>query len=295
MEAFKRGIYQYSTLYVYNMLVYPNKMIVKKGVLGILLILIVHSINAQKGVELGGWIGATYYFGDLNTEYDLSAPGPAGGLIYRYNFNERLALKFSGNAGLINGDDSRSDNFFESSRNLHFRSLILDGSLQFEFNFLPYIHGSGDNSVTPYLFAGLTGFNYNPQAKLDGVWVNLQPLGTEGQPQGEEYLKYSYGINYGFGLKFDLDLNWSINIEFSARKIYTDYIDDVSTTYPNMTILGAQRDQMAVVLSDPSTTFPKIGEAGRQRGNSKDNDSYNFIGVGILYYFGRILCPDISK
>lgn len=254
---------------------------------------IISPILAQKGVELGGWLGATYYFGDLNTEYDLSAPGPAGGLIYRYNFNKRLAVKFSGNVGLINADDARSDNFYEQNRNLHFRSLLLDGSLQFEFNFLPYVHGSGDNSVTPYLFGGVSGVKYNPQAKYEDQWVNLQPLGTEGQPQGEEYSKVSYGLNYGFGLKFDLNLNWSINIEISSRYIYTDYLDDVSTTYPNMSVLASQRDQMAVALSDPSVTLPKIGDPGRQRGNSKDNDSYTFIGIGLLRYFGRIDCPDI--
>ena len=250
--------------------------------------------KGQKGVEIGGWLGTTYYFGDLNTELDLSTPGPGGGIIYRYNFNKRLALKFSGNVGLVNADDANSDNFYEQNRNLHFRSLILDGSLQFEFNFLPYIHGSGDQSVTPYLFAGLSGMNFNPQAKYEDRWVNLQPLGTEGQPQGEEYAKISYGINYGFGLKFDINYNWSINIELSTRYLYTDYLDDVSTTYPNMTVLASQRDAMAVELSDPSNTIPKLGDPGRQRGNSKDNDTYTFIGIGLLYYIGRIDCPAIS-
>ena len=267
---------------------------IKTGLVGIVCFILGSSIYAQKGVELGGWLGATHYFGDLNTEYDLTSPGPAGGFIYRYNFNERLAVKFSANAGMIQGDDAKSENVFEQSRNLHFRSLILDGSLQLEFNFLPYIHGSGENGVTPYLFAGLSGLRYNPQAQLDnGQWVNLQPLGTEGQPPGEEYLRVSYGINYGFGLKFDLNYVWSINIEFSGRYLYTDYIDDVSTTYPDMTVLAAQRNPMAVELSDPST--PQIGVVGRQRGNSKDNDTYSFLGVGLLYYFGRVDCPDIGN
>lgn len=267
---------------------------IKTGLVGIWFLTVVGITTAQKGVELGAWLGATHYFGDLNTEYDLSSPGPAGGLIYRYNFNERLAIKFSGNAGMIRADDAKSDNFFEQSRNLHFRSLILDGSLQLEFNFLPYIHGSGENGVTPYLFAGLSGLRYNPQAQLEnGQWVNLQPLGTEGQAPGNEYLRVSYGINYGFGLKFDLNYVWSINIEFSSRYLYTDYLDDVSTVYPDMVALGAQRSPMAVELSDPSD--PQIGIPGRQRGNSRDNDTYSFLGIGLLYYFGRVDCPDIGQ
>lgn len=61
------------------------------------------STFAQRGFEVGAGLGVGYYFGDLNTNYSLAAPGPAGTLIARYNFNNRISLKFSGNYGFFSG------------------------------------------------------------------------------------------------------------------------------------------------------------------------------------------------
>lgn len=253
------------------------------------------TISAQKGAELGGWIGLSHYFGDLNTQFDLGLPGLAGGLTYRYNFNERIALRLNGNIGKLRGDDVRSENVFQRQRNLSFRSLVFDGNLDLEFNFFPYVHGSNDAYFTPYMFGGLSGLKFNPQAKYEGQWYNLQPLGTEGQLPGDEYATFQAGLNIGFGFKFDLNYRWSINIESSVRKLFTDYIDDISTTYPNMLELSSQRDPMAVVLSDRSTSTPKLGQQGYQRGSSSDRDFYTFSGIALVYYFGRVNCPEISR
>lgn len=248
-------------------------------------------LYAQKGPELGGWVGLSHYFGDLNTQFDLGLPGLAGGLTYRYNFNERVALRLNGNIGKLRGDDARAENVFQRQRNLSFRSLVFDGNLDLEFNFFPYIHGSNESYFTPYMFGGLSGIKFNPQANYEGVWYALQPLGTEGQLPGDEYSTFQAGLNIGFGFKFDLNYRWSINIEASVRKLFTDYIDDISTTYPNMLELSSQRDPMAVLLSDRSTTSPKLGLPGYQRGSSSDRDFYTFSGIALVYYFGKVNCP----
>ena len=257
-------------------------------------------LMGQKGAELGGWLGTSFYFGDLNTSYSLRDLRPAAGIIGRYNFNTRLALKFSVNYGSIRAADANSSNPFERSRNLSFRSNILDGSFQFEFNFFSYVHGSRDNWYTPYVFMGPSFFHFKPKAKYEGRWVDLQELGTEGQFRGEEYESIQPAINYGIGFKMDLNYAWSLNFELSGRFLYTDYLDDVSTTYPNMIELRNIRGQvgeLAVALSDRSgevVDLP-IGEEGRQRGNSKNNDSYNFFSVGLVYYIGALECPGISR
>ncbi len=251
--------------------------------------------SAQKGVELGGWLGLAHYFGDLNTQFDLGLPGLAGGLIYRYNFNERISFRLNGNIGTLRGDDARADNVFQRQRNLSFRSMVFDGNVDMEFNFFPYIHGSNDSYFTPYMFGGISMIKFNPKAKYEGEWYALQPLGTEGQLPGDEYATFQTGLNLGFGFKFDLNYRWSINIEGSVRKLFTDYIDDLSTTYPNMLELSSQRDPMAVILSDRSITTPKIGQAGFQRGSSSDRDFYTFAGIALVYYFGRVNCPEISR
>lgn len=257
-------------------------------------------VTAQRGWEAGPWAGATYYFGDLNTSYNLSKPQFAAGMIARFNFNNRLAIKFSGNYGYILADDADSKNIYEKARNLSFESPIIDGSMQFEFNFLPYVHGSRDEYFTPYLFGGLTAFYFNPQAELNGEMYELRALGTEGQFKGEEYYTVQGALNLGIGLKLDINYEWSLNFELSVRQTFTDYLDDVSTVYPDQSDLLRSRGELAVELSDRSITIPGVveeilGEEGRQRGDSSTKDSYLFVGVGLVYYFGDLRCPGYGK
>lgn len=266
----------------------------------ILLILVIISCglaaHAQRGWEAGGWIGAAHYFGDLNTNYDLTDAGIAGGAIVRYNFNERISLRFGAHYAQLAAYDSDSPNAYERARNLHFKSDIIDGIVGFEFNFLPYVHGSKDYFFTPYVFAGLSFFHYNPKAEYNDEWVELRPLGTEGQFKGEEYYSISAGLAYGMGVKFDLSYRWSVNIELSARSLFTDYLDDVSTVYPDKSDLRRLRGDLAVALSDRSIIIPELsdatlGRAGQQRGQSNTNDQYAFLSVGLVYYFGDLRCP----
>ncbi len=253
--------------------------------------------NAQKGWEAGGWLGVSHYFGDLNTNYRISDLGPALGAFGRYNFNNRVALRLGATYARVAADDKDSDNSFEQARNLHFRSNIFDLNSQFEFNFLPYNHGSRDEFFTPYLFAGFNVYNFNPQALFNDEWIDLQPLGTEGQFRGEEYYSTQGGIAYGGGFKISLSYEWAIEFELSARHLFNDFLDDVSGVYPDFDDLESLRGETSVLLSDrsvelvPDELESPIGEAGRQRGNSNDNDRYATFGVSVVYYFGGIVCP----
>lgn len=265
----------------------------------LLLLLSQFSLNAQRGVELGGWVGISNYFGDLNTSFDVSKPGLALGVLGRFNFNERLCLKFSLGYGSVSDTDEDSDNSFERARNLHFKSMLIDGSTTFEFNFLPYVHGSRDEWFTPYIFAGFNVFYFNPKAEYNGEDVELRPLGTEGQFLGEEYYSITGGLVYGIGAKLSMSYEWSVNAEFSARSLFTDYLDDVSNKYPDYGDLRSLRGQSAVDLADRSASAfvdgVAIGQEGRQRGNPETNDSYTILKVTLNYYFGDIRCPNITK
>lgn len=250
--------------------------------------------SQMRGWEAGGQVGVSNYFGDLNTNWRMNRLHLAGGVNGRFNFNDRLAMKFGLNAGQISAYDSDSKNVFEQRRNLHFKSLIADAVLQFEFNFLPYIHGHREYWYTPYMFAGPAFFYYNPKAELDGTWYSLSEYGTEGQFRGEEYNTTQGAIAYGVGFKMDLSYRWSINAELSARKVFTDYLDDVSGNYADLRDIRAQRGETGAALADRSIE-PQIGQAGRQRGNGKNNDSYIILGIGVQYYFGYIRCPAFTR
>lgn len=260
--------------------------------LALALITTLSSTDAQKGWEIGGWIGTSFYFGDLNNRLSITKPGIAGGINARYNYNTRISLKNSLSFGRVGASDADSPNTFERSRNLSFNSNIYDFSSTVEFNFFNYVHGSANENITPYILGGVNIFRFNPTTELDGTKYTLKDYGTEGQGVGAEYLGLSAGVVVGAGYKWDISYDLSLNVEFSYRILFTDYLDDVSGTYPSQAELVATRGPIAAALSDRSTI--DLGQQGNQRGNSKDNDTYNFLGISIMKYFGRLECPKIS-
>jgi len=269
------------------------KVVKKKLVIGIILLMIGTVSFGQKGWEAGFWLGSAHYFGDLNTNFDLTKPGVAGGLTGRYLFNERVNFKSSLNYAFIRETDVDSPNPFERTRNLHFRSNIFDFSNQFEFNFLPYVHGTR-NYFSPYFLLGLSVFHYDPQAKFQDTWYKLREYGTEGQIVGEEYFGFSAGLIYGAGIKWDINYRISMNVEIAARLLSTDYLDDVSTVYPNPGEVSSLRGEIGAALSNPST-LDGFGAQGTQRGNSKDTDTYVTTAISFMYYFGQLDCPTIIR
>jgi len=250
--------------------------------------------HTQKGYELGGWVGTSYYYGDLNTTLKIVHPGLAGGLIARNNFNHRVSGRFSLNFGSVGANDADSDNHYEQNRNLQFRSFIGDLTGLLEFNFFHYEHGHPSYNKTPYFFGGINLTYYNPSAELNNVSYNLRKLGTEGQPLGQEYGAITGGLVLGGGFKFDINRKVSVNIELGTRFLFTDYLDDVSTVFPDKSTLKDTRGELAVKLSDRSL-IDGLGDEGRQRGDSKGNDRYVMAGIGFVRYFGGITCPEISR
>jgi len=252
------------------------------------------NVQGQRGVEVGGHVGVGYYFGDLNTNYNLTKPGFSAGLKTRRNFNERLSIAAGFTFGQIKASDETATNSFKRKRNLDFKSNVYDIDFTAEFNFFPYIHGSSDNYYTPYLFAGFSVFKFNPTAELNGQKYNLRDLGTEGQSSGGEYGLVSGAIVYGIGFKWDVNRDWSFNVHLSGRNVSTDYIDDVSQFYPDFASLENTRGPEAVALSN-RTTDPDFDVAGLQRGNGKENDVIYYVSFGVMKYFGTLPCPAISK
>ncbi|GIR13119.1 MAG: hypothetical protein CM15mP23_16940 [Cryomorphaceae bacterium] len=63
---------------------------------------------------------------------------------------------------------------------------------------------------SPYIFAGLSFFTFNPQAQNNlNQWINLQNLGTEGQEtvanSNNKYNLSSFAIPFGMGYKANLN------------------------------------------------------------------------------------------
>ena len=255
------------------------------------------STQAQRN-EIGLMVGTTYYLGDLNPSKQFLLAKPAFGLLYRYNLSTRWALKLDGLYGSIAGDDAVSK--FNVQRNLSFKSNIFEFSPQLELNFLNYMTGNKKKDYfTPYIFAGVSIFAFNPQAEYNGTWYSLQPLGTEGQGTTEvgtqHYSLVDVAFPFGLGFKYSIGKSFCIGVEWGMRKTTTDYLDDVSTTYVDPAILKAENGPISAILADRSLT---PNEPGTQRGNSNTKDWYSFAGAFITIKFKAFKggpCPAYGK
>jgi len=247
--------------------------------------------------EIGIQGGITHYKGELATH--LFKPGeihPYIGLFFRHNWNRHWSWKIELNVGKISGSDSHAKNGFELDRNLSFYSSILEFSPQIEFNFFAYETGNQEYPFTPYIFTGLAVFRFNPKAELNGEIYELQPLGTEGQGTNgsKKYKRIQMAIPIGGGLKIAAGGSVGIGIEVGARRTYTDYLDDVSTVYPDQQVLLATQGAAAVALSDRSysgsATSPTVPDVYRkQRGDSKNKDWYLFAGVTLYFRLSSMI------
>ncbi|MFM9909388.1 MAG: hypothetical protein ACKVOW_08570, partial [Chitinophagaceae bacterium] len=74
----------------------------KGYLLTLVLFCVYHSVSAQyesykQEGEFGFQIGTAHYFGDLNPNSRLKRPKIAGGVFYRRQVNDYVALRISGN------------------------------------------------------------------------------------------------------------------------------------------------------------------------------------------------------
>jgi len=238
--------------------------------------------------------GGMNYLGDLNDQSAFGEVHPAFGAGLRCRLDNRWALRVTGGYGNISASEDCI-----AQRNLSFRSRIYEGSLVAEFNFRPYGPGATESRWTPYIFGGLAAFHFNPEAQYtapDGTtsWVALQPLCTEGQgttayPDRRPYALTQLAMPFGVGVRWRLGKNVSLTAEYGFRKTWTDYLDDVSTTYVDPAVLLAevQDGTVAAAMADRSATANAVGI---KRGDDSLDDWYSYfnlsLGVNMNMLFG---------
>lgn len=254
--------------------------------------------------ELFFAMGATQFLGDLgglnqvgsqNSIIDLDWPAtrPGLGIGYRFRFHPMWATSTQLYFGLLKGDDANTDEIVRRSRNLSFRSPIVELSQRIECILFANervgsrykirgFKGSRPKADVVYFFSGISGFYFNPQTQINGNWTSLQPLRTEGQglPGGaEEYNRINVAIPFGVGFRLGIGNFWRIGMELTYNKTFTDYIDDVSTNYYDPNVLATQVGQDAVYAANPAIENHSWFTAGQQRGNPEDNDAYLFANI----------------
>lgn len=262
---------------------------------------------------IGITVNALNYYGDLAPKpsrfsTDISFTKPAIGISFTHRFGPRYQVTAGFMYGTLKGSDAESADASDASngayryvRNLSFRNRIKELSVVASFdlfeNMATYISRV---KWTPYAFAGVAVFHHNPQALapdvgLDGEklagggkWVDLQPLGTEGQQSDQQEGDANYGtkpykriqvaIPFGIGARFRVNEVIDVAAEIGFRYLFTDYIDDVSKDYVDLNTLDNPLAKAMSYRSNEITgTQPEATAAILNNPNRYSYDSYSVV------------------
>ena len=234
--------------------------------------------------------------GDMPYNGDLSEPGIGflrdwntfGGFYLRYRPISRIGLRVNGIFGRIeaeqetsvriNPDGGRAD----IDRN--FRSRIQEFSLAAEFD-LFYLGDPEDRFVAPYIMVGIGRTAFDPQSQRDGVYVDLQPLKTEGQGiPGGNYDPLPYELNIttyhvGGGLRAKLGERVVVGGEVSGRITGTDYLDDITGRLLVYDDILANSGTQGAFFSNPAVEPGEAPDGLRYRRGGDSDDFYFLINL----------------
>lgn len=289
---------------------------------------------------LGFSVSALNYYGDLSPRpsrfsTDISFTRPAVGLVFSHRFGPRYAITGSFMYGTLKGADSESadrgdpeNGVYRYQRNLSFRNRIKElsvvGSFDLFQNSATYISRV---NWTPYGFFGISALLHNPQALAPaqdlngnalpeaGQWIDLQPLGTEGQHSQLEATDANYGIEpykklqiaipFGLGARFRLNEVLDFSVEGGFRYLFTDYIDDVSGNYVDLGVFGSNELAKALSYRSSEVAEPNSSYIGRDgqtyeviqgygseqasnvRGSKNDRDIFMVTTFKLTYILGK--------
>lgn len=242
--------------------------------------------------DLGG--GSTYGIDNSMRDIDWPSTGYNGTVGFRYRFHPMFATTSTLSYFNIKGDDALSEEYIRHTRNLHFKSGVIELQQRIEcilFSVekfaptygLPSVNKAKNKNQQYYIFTGLGAAYFNPKALYNDKWTALRPLMTEGQ--SKPYSPIALTIPAGIGVRFGLGSGFRIGLEASYVKTFTDYMDDVSTVYADPSVLGSPE---AVALANPSDQSITVGNGfnwfagGEKRGDSDDKDAYYHLNIVIL-------------
>ncbi len=244
-----------------------------------------HSQEFDKSPTISLYTGIINYQGDLNpNSFTFDHSNFAGGLFFRKPINRWFTIRAGFNIGKIEASDSWNRDYLKS-RNLSFTTNIKEAYAALEISVLDI----STKRFTPYIYGGIAVFHFNPWT-LDnsGNKTYLQPLSTEGQglaqyPEQKNYKLTQIALPVGGGVRYAVSDDFSIGVEFSQRKSFTDYIDDVSTHYIDKDVLlqakGPKSVELAYRGGQTATGSPFYPTHGEQRGTPSEKDWYYFLGL----------------
>lgn len=278
----------YSQSYYYNDRSFDNPFLVEFGLSAGAMNCItdIGGANSDAGIYLNEIHGKNFKF--------------AGGVYVGIMFQNFIGARLEGTWGSLTATDAAITSTAslnlttKNNRNLSFRSSILELTLLGEFHPLMIkYYENGLPYFSPYVVAGVGWFSFNPQSKLGGQWIDLQPLRTEGQgfPEYKDrspYRRSQINVPVGLGFRYEVSQLMNLRFEFLHRILFTDYLDDASNRFyidANLfdKYLSPRDAAYARMLYNPS----KNGKIPARRGNPDDNDSYLTFALKVGIVLGR--------
>lgn len=258
--------------------------------------------KAQWLWDYGVTVGVSNYLGDIGgkekTRRDFVADMKMAktrwnvGGFARYKVHQKVSVKLALDYLRIEGDDKLSSNPARNARNLNFRNDMFDLAVTgqvffYEDNDLGNTYRY-KNGFRAYFFAGVGAYYSNPKANLNGEWVKLRPLQTEGRA----YSPIGINIPAGVGFYFTVHKKHRIGYELNYRTTFTDYLDDVSGNYAdpsNMSPEGAALSNRTGEVSGLDPAFAKnfgydaTSSTGNKRGDKTHKDGYMTMSLSYSY------------
>ena len=241
--------------------------------IALLLCVSVFSLKAQK-FSVKYAFGVANYAGDLQAKaYTFNQCQLSGGIGLEYEISEHFIARADISAAKVSAADRHSGIPAQEARNLEFTSNIEEFALIAEYD----LCSLKKYKATPYIFAGFGVYHFNPYTSDQlGDKIYLRPLGTEGQGSNgsSKYNLTQLNIPYGAGIKVALNEDIRLGVEVGFRKLFTDYLDDVSTTYAPLNDITPAALPYAYRGPGGAAAYSTI--VGQKRGNSGAYDDYYF-------------------
>lgn len=247
----------------------------------------------SQNVHVGIFGGLSAYSGDLTDRiFPKKVTNGAIGVTVNFGLTPQIMLRGGFTYTVVGGADRNSSDDSLRARNLSFETHITEFSAIGEY----YFFNLDEQKFSPYVFAGLAVFHFNPYA-YNGTTdkVFLKPLSTEGQglsgyPDRKPYALTQLALPFGGGIKYAFNDRVRLGLELGIRKLFTDYLDDVSSSYADPNDLLADRGQLAVDMSYRGDELPggnpNYPAKGAQRGGVKHKDYYYMLGLHLTYRLG---------
>ncbi|MGS2737990.1 type IX secretion system protein PorG [Sinomicrobium sp. M5D2P17] len=225
----------------------------RKGMIIVFFLLGVQAGMAQIH-EIGVFLGGSNFIGDVGKTNYINPNKLAVGGLYKWNKSTRYAYRASLSYSNLHADDADSGNSGRQERGYSFSNRILEASLGMEFNFWEYDLHTLHKPFTPYIYGGISAFNYR-------MFYYSEAMGRLTTQERRTSIAFPFGL----GVKGEVLPNLVLGAEVIARYTFANDLD------------GSNPER------DPGVNYERFG-------NYNSKDWYVFSGITVTYTFGKRPC-----